>query len=91
MSIDTIERRKVTPPELAARWGIAPEKIIGWILAGELRAINGASKPGGKPRYLIDEDDIAAFERGRQVSQPLPRAKRRNRTEIVRNFRAAAT
>lgn len=88
MSIVT-ERRKITPPELAARWGIAPEKVIVWIKSGELRAIDASLFRGGaKPRYLIDETDIEAFETARQVAPPLPTSRRRrNTTDIVRNFR----
>jgi hypothetical protein len=32
-----IERTELTPPEVAARWGVAPEKILAWIRSGELR------------------------------------------------------
>jgi Helix-turn-helix domain len=67
------QRTKLTPPQLAAEWGIEPEKIIGWIRAGELRAVNVASRADGKrARWLIDRDDIAAFEAARS-SKPAPR------------------
>lgn len=33
-------RTKLSPPELAKRWGIDPAKVIAWIHSGELRAIN---------------------------------------------------
>lgn len=85
--------RKVTPPELAARWGISPDKILFWIQSGELRAIDASLLPGrGRPRYLIDEDDIEAFERGRQVAPPLPQPARRRKPAtppgFVRHFRS---
>lgn len=87
---DTI-RRKVTPPELAARWGVNPDKITFFIRSGELRAIDASLLPGqGKPRYLIDEADIEDFELRRQVQPPLPTPRRRKRAvaaDIVRHFR----
>ncbi len=71
-------RTKITPPELANRWGISPDKILVWIHSGELRAINAATQRGGRPRYLIDERDIAVFEQRRCV-EPKTRQSRRVR------------
>lgn len=82
------ERRKVTPPELAARWGVNPDKIIFFIRSGELRAIDASLLPGqGKPRYLIDEDDIEAFESRRQVQPPLPQPARRKKQSLPAGFK----
>jgi hypothetical protein len=66
----TLAKRKLTPPELGRLWGCDPEKIRRWIEAGELRAINAAENLGGRPRYLIDLDDITAFEHKRAVVEP---------------------
>ena len=84
------EKQKVTPPELAAEWGITPEKILFWIKSGELRAIDASLlRAGGRPRYLIDRADIEAFEEARQVAPPMPspRRKKPSTQGIVRNFR----
>ncbi len=62
-----VERTKVSVPYFAKEWGISTAKIIGWIRAGELRAINVAEGPKKRPRYLIDRADIEAFERARTV------------------------
>jgi hypothetical protein len=62
------ERTKLTPPELARRWGISPDKVLAWIKSGELRAVNGALKVHGRPRFLIDVADIIAFEQRRMVA-----------------------
>ena len=67
MSKALAEKRMFTPPEVAAMWGVSAEKIIAWILAGELRAIDASSKQSQRPRYLIDVDDLAAFEKRREV------------------------
>lgn len=69
------KRTKLTPPEVARRWGVKPSKIIGWIRSGELRAIDASASVGGRPRYLIDLDDLAVFEAKRTVG-PLPKVKR---------------
>ena len=66
--IATSDKTKFTPPEIARRWGIKPDKIIGWIRSGELAAMNAATKPGGRPRYLIDVRDVEAFELKRSVT-----------------------
>jgi hypothetical protein len=76
-------RRKITPPELARQWGVDPHKVVAWIRAGELRAIDVATRRGGRPRYLIDLADIEVFEQGRLVAPPtrIPRKRRMPRTE----------
>ena len=61
-------RQKLTPPQLAKQWGISDRKVLDWIESGELRAINAATRPDGRPRYLIDGRDVEAFERRRAVN-----------------------
>jgi hypothetical protein len=73
-------RTKLSPSELGAQWGKKPATIIALIKAGELRAID-ASLGSGKPRFLIDLDDIAAFERRRQVGAPRERAPKQRRSK----------
>lgn len=72
-----ITQKKITPPELARRWGVDIDTVYAWIRGGELRAINGAKRAGGRPRYLINEADIADFERRRAVQPPPPPQKRK--------------
>lgn len=70
---ETPQRTKLTPPEIARRWGIKSSKVLAWIRSGQLRAINAAESLGGRPRYLVDVKDLAAFERTREVTKPKPR------------------
>jgi len=88
MSTET--KTKMTPPELARRWGVSPDKIVFFILTGELRAIDASLKRGDRPRYLIDVADIEAFEADRTVV-PAVKATRRRKESLpagfVRNFR----
>jgi len=75
--------KKLTPPQLAKLWGISCDKVIAWIRAGELRAIDASTKRGGRPRYLIDEDDVAAFERSRStVATPPSTSTKRRRGDV---------
>ncbi|MBL9165819.1 MAG: helix-turn-helix domain-containing protein [Planctomycetaceae bacterium] len=76
-----------TPPQLAKRWGVSPEKIYTFIRSGELPAINLASRRGGRPRYSIDSAEVAAFERSRQVvTNPTRGAPRRKGTPVKNYF-----
>lgn len=70
-------RKKISPPQLAAQWGVDVAKILHWIKTGELRAINVATDRNGRVRYAIDVADIAIFEAARTVQPPTPRVRRR--------------
>jgi len=62
----------MSPREIARRWGISPDKILAWIHSGELRAIDVATRRGGRPRYLVDVEELAAFE-ARRAATASPR------------------
>ena len=48
--------------------------------SGELRAVNVATRTTGRPRYLVDEADLAVFEQRRSsvctVTKKVPRPRR---------------
>ncbi len=67
-----------TPSELARRYGVSPDKVLAWIRAGELRAVNVATRCTGRPRYVILPEAISAFEAARSVAPP-PRVARKRR------------
>jgi hypothetical protein len=80
-------RTKVTPPALAKRWGVDSHKVVQWIKTGELPAIDASSRQGRRPRFLIDEADIKAFEQRRAVVPPdTPTRQRRRRAGDVIEF-----
>jgi len=59
-------RDKLTPPEVARRWGVAPETVISWIRSGELKAIDVSARPGiGRPRYRIDSNSRRGAKPGK--------------------------
>ena len=80
--------RMLTPPQVAKRFGIAPEKVLAWINAGELRAINVALRIGGRPRYRVDPADLAVFMANRTVGKPSPspRQNRKSLTNVIEFF-----
>lgn len=63
----TAQRRNLTPPEVARRFGVATTKVLRWIRTGELVAMNLANRGCVRPRYSIAPEAIEAFERSRQV------------------------
>jgi hypothetical protein len=63
----SLQRQKLTPPQLAKLWGVSTAKIIAFIRSGELRAVNLAASNRNRPRYSIDVRDIEAFEQARSV------------------------
>jgi hypothetical protein len=69
---------RLTPPQVAERYGVAVEKIHHWIRTGELQALNVATSPHGRPRWSIDPADLQVFEARRQA-RPQPPATRRRR------------
>lgn len=67
--------RYLSPPEVAERFGVDAAKVLVWIRAGELRAIDAATRTGGRPRFRISPADLALFEAARAAG-PTPRVTR---------------
>jgi excisionase family DNA binding protein len=75
------DRQKITPAQLAKRWGVDVKKVLGWIHSGKLRAIDVSN--GSRPRFKIDEADIEDFDR-RKTWRPERSVEKRQR--IQRNI-----
>jgi hypothetical protein len=69
----------LTPPQLATRWGVAADKVLTLINSGQLRAINLAANPRGRPRYRIYLSEVERFEEARSSKPPPPKQRRRRR------------
>ena len=70
----------LTPPQLAKRWGIKPEKVIAFIRSGELRAFDISMRAGvGRPRFRIPVDAVIEFENRRAVTPPTKPVRRRSK------------
>jgi hypothetical protein len=79
-------RKKRTPPQLAAEYGIDVKKVLAWIKTGELPAINVATDRNGRPRYAIDVADIAIFEASRSATPQPKITRRRRRDTSIREY-----
>lgn len=71
--------RRLTPRDIAESRAVSVDTVLGWIRAGELRAVNVARRAGGKkPRWRIAPADLERFEAARS-NTPLPKPQRRRR------------
>jgi excisionase family DNA binding protein len=68
----------LTPPAIAERLGVKPDKVLIWIRTGELVATNLATSTAGRPRFRISREALADFLHRREVLPPR-RAKRRQK------------
>jgi len=75
-----------TPPQLGRRWGVKPEKVIGWIKRRELEACNLADRRDGRPRYRISPEAIDRFLQSRSVSPRQRQARRRQRADTFKVY-----
>lgn len=76
----------LTPPQVAKRLGVKPEKVIRWIRRGELEAIDVTERLGlGRPRFRIGLAALEKFEAKRTV-QPSVKVERKKRSPDVKEF-----
>ncbi len=79
-----------TPPKYARELGVKPDKVIGWIRSGELRAIDVSLQPGiGRPRWRIPWDAIVAFENARTnrpAIKPVKQSRRKKQPDVIQFF-----
>jgi hypothetical protein len=75
-----------TPSELAVRWRISREKVLGWIHNGQLAAINTSRTMCGKPRFLVTPEALARFEANRQAVTPPKACPRRRKPRAIIDF-----
>lgn len=61
----TADREYLTVPDIARMLHCRPAKIIGWIRAGRLRAVDLSD--GGRPRFRVRKADLDAYLDDRQV------------------------
>lgn len=67
----------LTPPEVARRFGVASDKVLHWIHTGQLRAVNTAHDPTGRPRFRVSVEALRQFEESRMTRPPIKRRRRR--------------
>lgn len=76
-------RQTLTPPQLAKRWGVHPDKVLGLIHTGQLVALNLAANLEGRPRFQILLSEIQRFEESRSTKPPVPKPRRRRRATAM--------
>jgi excisionase family DNA binding protein len=78
----------LTVKQLSERFSVSQHTVLGWIAAGELRAVNVGTRPGTKrPRWRITEQAVEAFETLRSPTpSPVPTTRRRKRSGPVLEF-----
>lgn len=59
-----------TPREVARARRVRPAHVLAWIRTGELQAVNVAARAGGRPRWRINADALAQFDRARSSRVP---------------------
>lgn len=65
----------ITVPELAKELGCNQTKILNWIKAGELEAVNMATDAITRPRHKISETAFIEFCRRRSQPPSMPTVK----------------
>ncbi len=81
--MDADSRRGLTPRELAGILRVSPDKVLGWIRSGELRALNTSSVRCGRPRYVILPHHLDEFTQRRQAGPSPTRPSRKKRTHLI--------
>ena len=77
-----------TPPQVAKRWGVKPESVVGLIKAGRLAAFTVSPPTSRRPRWRISEAAVLDFENAK-VEPRAPAAKRRRvqATDVTEFYR----
>jgi len=81
-----ITRDWLTPPQLARELGIRPGKVLAWVRAGELTAVDMAQNRGGRPRYRIARRAVDAFLAARAVVPRATTPRRRRRDQGITEY-----
>lgn len=67
----------LTPPQIASRLGVAHAKVLAWISAGDLLAVDLSSDRRERPRWRICRKDLDEFL-ARRASAPRRKVTRRS-------------
>lgn len=62
--------------DICERFAIGEHTVLGWIRRGELKAIDVSRTRGGRPKWRITAEALAAFESARTPAPPQPRTRR---------------
>lgn len=80
----------LTPAEVAARYCVKDDAVLGWIKSGELRAIDVArSRTRKLPRWRISPTDLELFEEARAAKphvHPPPKPRKNIASDVIQFF-----
>ena len=75
------------PRDVSKALGVKYEQVLGFIRRGDLKAINIAVNPNGRPRWRIPEAAIELFAAARSSrTEPQIKRIRRRRDPAVKEF-----
>ena len=77
--VDNGKAEFITPPQLARRWGVSPDKVLALLKSGQLKGCNLAIDPTGRARWRIPLCEIKRFEEARSSKPPVSKTRRRRR------------
>ena len=75
-----------SPSEIAQRFGVDHAKVLRWIDSGQLKAVNVATNPTGRPRWRVSDHSLAEFEQARANVPPLQPTRRRSAAPVTRRY-----
>jgi hypothetical protein len=70
--------------DICRRHRVKRSKVLRWIKSGELAAVNTAD-PGERPRYVVLDVELLAFEQKRAAATPR-KAPRRKRAAAEKDY-----
>ena len=79
------DRRNLTPPQVAKRYGVSTAKVIKWIRRGELQALNLAHRGCTRPRYSIAPEVLSGVRAGARTVVPNDGEKKTPRLRSRKN------
>ena len=81
--------QSLIPREVAERYRVSVDKVVGWIRVGKLRAFN-VGDGLKRPRWRVLPADLTAFETERMATPPPKPARRRRRDPAIKDYFSGA-
>jgi hypothetical protein len=81
--------RALTSRDVAQRYGVDQHTVLAWIAAGLLPAVDVRRPGAARPRWRIEEADLAEFRRRRSATPAAastPRRRRSKATNVTEYF-----
>jgi hypothetical protein len=74
--------------EVAARYGVTEHTVLGWVAAGDLRALDVRRAGARRPRWRVTPEALAEFEARRSPAAAVaPRRRRQRPADVIEFYR----